>query len=152
MRIQLTVSEPNIPGYFWASPQNTELKNPDQFYNIWEYCMEGQATEIYAPSILEIFKVTDLEQIIPEWAKLLAGGGKLILGGTDFYILAREGIRRAKDLGMLNEILFNKPHSIQSLTSVESTRKFLESLNFGINKINIDHENFGYTVEGIKND
>jgi len=151
MRIQITVDQPNIPGYFWASPKNEEIKNPQEFYNIWEYCLEGQVTEIYAPSILELFKVGELEQIIPAWAKLLGPGGKLTLGGTDFYILAREGIRRAKDLGMLNEILFNKSHAIQSITSIESTRKFLESLSFGINKINLDHESFAYTVEGIKN-
>jgi len=151
LKIQLTVNQPEMHGYLWASPFNESLKNPQEFFNCWEYCMDGQCTELYGPTILDIFTVGELEIIIPKWAKLIAGNGKMILGGIDFYIMAKEGLRRAKDIGTINEILFSKSYGVQSITSIESTRKFMESLEFKINNICLDYENFNYTVEGIKN-
>ncbi len=151
MKIQLTIDQPNLDGYFWASPQNDKLDPAREFYNCWEYCMEAQCTELYGPSILEIFTTTELEEIIPKWAKLIPPNGKIILGGTDLYILSKEAIRRVKDIGTINELLFNKPYAVRSITSVESTREFLETLGFRINNINLSYTDFTYTVEGIKN-
>lgn len=151
MKIQLTIDQPQLDGYFWACPKNEKLDPNRKFYNCWEYCMEAQCTELYGPSILEIFTTSEIEEILPKWSRLICPNGKIVLGGTDLYILSKESLRRAKDLGSINDILFNKPYAIMSITSVESTRKFLESLNFKINNINIDYSNFCYTVEAIKN-
>ena len=150
MKIQLTVDQPAMGGYVWASPQSKELKNPAGFYNCWEYCMEGQCTHLYAPSIMDLFRTSELEKIIPRWAKLIAPNGKILLGGTDLYILAREAIRREKDLGQINDILFDKSYGIQSITSAGSTREFLQSQGFLVSNVLIDYDNFTYTVEGIR--
>jgi len=151
MKIHLTVDQPPMGGYLWGCPQNKELKNPNEFYNCWEYCMEGQCTELYAPSIMDIFRTSELEKIIPRWAKLIAPSGKILLGGVDLYILSREAIRRSKDLGQINDILFDKSYGIQSITSAGSTREFLQSQGFSVSNVLIDYDNFAYTVEGIKN-
>jgi len=151
MKIFLTVNEPNIDGgFFWGCPNNSSIKNPQEFYKCGEYCMEGQCTELYAPNILDIFQINEIESYIPYWAKLIPKGGKITLGGTDFYIAARNGLRRAKSLGDVNKILFSKPYAIQSLTSSESTVNFLKSLNFYITNISIDDNTFNYVVEGVK--
>ena len=145
----MTIDQPALDGYFWASPQNDNLK--EDFYKCWDQCMEAQCTEFYAPAILDIFTTADMEKIIPKWTILVRPGGKIILGGTDLYIMARAAIRRTNNLGMINNILFNRDYTpTRSLTSAESTRKFLETLGFKINDINVDYSNFTYTVEAIK--
>ena len=151
MKIQLTVNEPQIEGFKWASPANDIFKNPEDFYNCWNFCMESQCTNFYAPLILDFFLTSEIEQLLPRYAKLIMPGGKIVLGGTDLYILARESTNRSKDLGTVNNILFNKGYNIRSFTSIESTRKFLQTLNFSITKIDLDYSNFNYTVEGVKN-
>lgn len=151
MKIQLTINEPKIEGYYWASPKNEIFKNPEDFYNCWNFCMESQCTHFYAPSILDSFTTSDLEQVIPRYEKLISPGGKITIGGTDLYILSRESINRSKDLGEINNILFNKGYGIRSFTSIESTRSFLQALKFSITNIDIDYNNFNYVVEGIKN-
>lgn len=151
MKIQLTANQPQIKGYYWASPENKEFKNPEEFYNCWNFCMESQCTVFYAPLILDMFATPEIEQLIPRYGRLIKKGGKIILGGTDIYLLAQSAISRSKDLGTINNILFAKGYNIRSLTSIESTRKFLQTLNFAITKIDIDNSNFNYTIEAIKN-
>lgn len=151
MKIQLTINEPKIDGYVWASPHNQEFKNQEDFYNCWNFCMESQCTMFYAPAILDSFTTSEIEQLLPRYEKLVQPKGKIVLGGTDLYLLCRESINRSKDLGTINNILFNKGYNIRSLTSIESTRKFLQTMNFSVTKIDIDNSNFHYTVEGIKN-
>lgn len=146
MKIQITPSEPSIDGYIWASPQNKEVTG--EFFKCWEFCMEAQCTEIYAPDILDYFSIGNIEKIVPMWAKLLCPGGKIIIGGTDFYILAKLGLRREFDLTEINNKLFKK--DVKSLTCANYTRAYLESLKFKINNVQIDSQEFAYTVEGIK--
>ena len=146
MKIQVTLNEPNIDGYVWASPQNKDLKC--EFFKCWEFCMEAQCTELYAPDILDSFSVNDIEKMVPVWAKLLCPGGKIIVGGTDFYILAKSGLRRELTLPEVNNKLFKK--EMKSLTSANYTAAYLISLGFKINSIRTDLKDFTYTVEGIK--
>ena len=148
MKIQCTINEPQIDGYFWASLQNEKLK--ENFYKCWEYCMEAQCTEFYAPSILDVFTTAEIEQLIPKWAALVGPGSKITLGGTDLYVISKSALKRTKDLGTINDVIFLKNFNIKSLTSAESTRKFLETLGFKINDINIDYNSCAYTVEAIK--
>lgn len=151
MKIHLTIEQPAKPGYVWGCPNNTELKNAQEFFKCWEYCMEAQATEIYAPTIMDIFQTSEIEEIIPQWAKLIRPGGKILLGGTDMYILARTALSRIYDLGTLNDVLFKKPYAVQSITSAESTASFLKTVGFSIKDINIDQQSLLYTVEAVKN-
>ena len=149
MKIHLTIEQPAKNGYVWASPENTELK-ATEFFNCWEYCSEAQCTHLYAPTILEIFRTNEIEEILPKWATLIPPGGKITLGGTDLYMVARSAIRRDKDLGTINDMLFQKQYAVQSITSNESTAKFLRSLNFKITNMNLDEDSCMYVVEGIK--
>jgi len=151
MKIFLTVDEPKIDGYFWASPANEKIEFAQEFYKCEQYCMEGQCTELYGPQILDIFLTSELEQYIPYWAKFIPSGGRMILGGMDIYILSKMAIRRSMDLGVLNEKIFKKPYAIQSITSAESTKDFMKSVGFKIANISIDEGSFNYVVEGIKN-
>lgn len=149
MKIHLTVDQPCMNGYIWASPENKELKC--EFYNCWEFCVEGQCTDLYAPSILDAFKTSDLEKLMPMWVHTVRAGGRITLGGTDFYILSKEGLNRSKDIGVINEILFNRDYQLRSLTSIESLRGFFNKCNCKINNIILDNDNFKYTIEAIKN-
>lgn len=149
MKIHLTVEQPCKNGYVWASPENTDLKVSD-FYNCWEFCMESECTHLYAPTILEIFRTSEIEEILPKWASLIRKDGKITIGGTDLYLLSRQAIRRDKDLGSLNDMLFHKPYAVQSITSTESTAKFLRNLGFKIVNMELDENNCTYVVEGIK--
>ena len=96
MKIQLTFNEQPISDHIWASPFNSDLK--ENFYKCWEYCMEAQCVSLYGPSALNMFTVGEIEKLVPQWAKLIAPGGKMLLGGIDFYITARSGVRRSRDL------------------------------------------------------
>ena len=111
MKIQLTFNEQPISDHIWASPFNSDLK--ENFYKCWEYCMEAQCVSLYGPSALNMFTVGEIEKLVPQWAKLIAPGGKMLLGGIDFYITARSGVRRSRDLLSINNLLFSKDYNFQ---------------------------------------
>lgn len=146
MKIQVTTKDPVIEGYVWASPQNKEL-GPN-FFKCWEFCMEAQCSEIYAPDIFDTFSVSDIEKIVPTWVKLLAPGGTITVGGTDIYILAKTIISRKISLVDINKRLFSD--RINSFSSANYTKTFLSSIGLKIEDINIDYNNFIYTVKGVK--
>ncbi len=115
-----------------------------------DYCLEAQAELIYGPDILDCFSTSELENLLPIWTKSLRVGGKIIIGGTDIYILAKNTINRTKELVDINEILFNRDYQLKSLTSIESTKEFLTSLGFAISDINLNYETCTYYVEAYK--
>lgn len=146
MKIHVTTKDAAIDGYIWASPQNKELNSP--FFKCWEFCMEAQCTELYAPNIMNHFSIEDLEKIVPIWTKLLCPGGKIIIGGLDIYILAKVITKRNKSLMQINKALFEEP--IRSFSSANYTKNFLNSLGLKVYNIELNYDNFNYTVEGIK--
>lgn len=146
MKIQITTKEPAIDGYIWASPKNENL-GPN-FFKCWDFCMEAQCSEIYAPDILNNFTVSDIEYILPLWTKLLRPNGQLIVGGTDVYILAKAITSRKLHLVDINKKIFSEV--INSFSSANYTKTYLSSLGFKISDINIDYNQFAYTVKGIK--
>jgi hypothetical protein len=115
-----------------------------------KYCLEAQAELIFGPEVLDYFSTSELENLVPMWAKSLRVGGKIVLGGTDLYILAKNAINREKELVDINEILFNRNNELKSLTSIESTKDFLVSLGFSISNINLSYDTCTYYVEAYK--
>ena len=115
-----------------------------------KYCLEAQAELIFGPEVLDYFSTSELENLVPIWAKSLRVGGKIVLGGTDLYILAKNAVNREKELVDINEILFNRNNELKSLTSIESTKDFLVSLGFSISNINLSYDTCTYYVEAYK--
>lgn len=146
MKIQITTQEPAIEGYVWASPQNEKFGS--NFFKCWEFCMEAQCSEIYAPNILNTFSVSDIEKNIPTWAKLLKPEGTMIVGGIDVYILAKAITDRKMSLVDINNMIF--PNKINSFSSANYTKTFLNSIGLKVVDININCDNFEYTVKGVK--
>ena len=146
MKIQVTTKEPAIEGYVWASPQNEKFGQ--NFFKCWEFCMEAQCSEIYAPDILNVFSVADIEKVVPTWVKLLAPGGTMIIGGLDIYILAKTITQRSLSLVDINKKIFSE--KISSFSSANYTKTFLNSIGLKVIDVSIDYNNFTYTVKGVK--
>lgn len=146
MKLQITTKEPAIEGYTWLSPQNDKM-GPN-FFKCWDFCMEAQCSEIYAPDILNYFTVSDIEYVLPLWVKLLKPNGKMIVGGIDIYVLARAINKRQLHLIDFNKKIFSEV--INSFSSANYTKTFLNSIGLKVTNINIDYNQFTYTVEGIK--
>ena len=113
-----------------------------------KYCMEAQAEEIEGPDILDLFSTDELEQLMGVWEKALKVGGKIILGGTDIFLLSKNIINRKIELVDINNILYGSPK--KSITSIESTKEFLISLGFEISNIEFDYDKCLYFVEAYK--
>ena len=77
-----------------------------------KYCMEAQAEEINGADILDYFSTDQLEELMGIWTKSLKSGGKIILGGTDIFMLAKNVLNRSKELVDINKVLFRRPNTI----------------------------------------
>lgn len=115
-----------------------------------EFCMDAQAELIYGPEILDHFTTNDLEDLVPIWTNSLRSGGKIVLGGTDLYILCKSVLNRNVELSDVNRMLFHRDAAIKSITSIESTKAFLTSMGFTITNILFNHSTCTYCVEAFK--
>lgn len=147
-KVQVTVDQPHIGGYFYASPQNKSIKG--DFLNLSDFFEECQCSEIYAPEILDAVEIKLGAQLMEVWTRLLGLNGKIFLGGTDPYLLAKISINRGINLKDLNDILFNRPYFVRSLMSIEYVKDKLIKLNLQINNISIDYATSKYVIEAEK--
>lgn len=147
-KIQITIDQPNINGYIYASPDNKELKQ--DFIELSQFATECEVSEIYAPEILDALTSDNITKYITEWISLLKVGGKLIIGGTDIYLLSKMIIHRNIDLKTLNELLFKRSYFIRSFSSIEHIRGFLEAQDLYITNISTDYSASSFTIEAKK--
>lgn len=125
-----------------------ELSVDNAYVN--KYCMDAQAESINGGDILDYFSTDELEELMGIWIKALKIGGKITLGGTDVFLLSKNAINRSKELIDINAILFKRDRPIKSITSIESTKEFLISLECEISNIEFDFNSCGYCVEAYK--
>ena len=147
-KIQVTIDQPNIKGYIFASPQNESLK--EDFVNLKQFGQECELDEIYAPEILDALEMDNILKYMTEWASLLKVGGKIVVGGTDIYLFSKCAIGRNVSLEDLNKLLFKKPFFVRSLVSTQHVRRILESLSMEVVDISVDYATSTYTIEVVK--
>jgi predicted SAM-dependent methyltransferase len=147
-KIQITVDQPSIAGYIYASPKNEELKV--DFTDLKQFVNEYEADEIYGPEILDALDLENVNKYIREWSLLLKTNGILTVGGTDLYLLSKYAIQRTNDLPTINELLFKRMYFIRSICSVEYIRALLESIGMYILNISVDYSTSSYVIESQK--
>ena len=135
----MTVNEAPMPGYKYL---DVDAEDFDGNYLEIPDCSYGQAVEIYAPTILDYLPMGEHQKLVEYWSRLLSIGGKIILGGTDLYMICRSAVERTASIDQVNKVLFYKKSQLKSLTSLQSTRRLLESLGLEIVKCDLVDNNY----------
>jgi predicted SAM-dependent methyltransferase len=136
MKIQVTLSEPQKEGYFYASPLNEKF---DQDYgNFTKTFAPAEVTEFYAPDFLDFLNYEMVEPIIEHWMHMLAPGGLITIGGSEPYIIAKQLISRRINLEELSERLFRRPAQMRCLFSMADMRRLLTKMGCEILEAYID--------------
>lgn len=148
MKIQLTTNEENIEGYFWGSPANPSFHGNLEKLN--DYCYNGQATEIYAPSILDYIDGHNVGRIIGVLSDLLGFGAKIVIGGTDPYILSKQLIERKLSVAEYNHIIFGQKIPVKGFHPLPFIKDIIQKSNIRILNIAVDYSETLYTIEGIR--
>jgi len=98
MKLQITVNDIPMSGYTYINPQyGQDISNLDNVAS------DNECIEIFADKIIDHIPIMNMFNIISAWCKKLRHGGKIILGGTDSYELARNYL-----LGNVDTITYNK--------------------------------------------
>lgn len=147
-KIQVTIDQPNIKGYMFASPQNESLK--EDFVELKQFGSECEIDEIYAPEMLDAFEIANIPKYLSAWISLLKVGGKLVIGGTDIYLLSKASISRSLSIEDINKVLFKKPFFIRSIVSIQYIRSILLQLDMDVIDISVEYSTSTYTIEAQK--
>lgn len=150
MKIQLTIDQPPRDGYFYASPSNPDKNVSDNFLDLQKFARACQCSHIYAPAILDALTFEDIPKHLSKWVSLLEPNGKILVGGTDAYLLAKLIISRGITMGQINSLLFNKPFFIRAITSIEYIKTLFLQMNLEITNIGADYSVSSFIVEATK--
>lgn len=148
MKIQITIDQPEREGYLHASPMNPNMG--DKFLELHNVAHSCQVSEIYAPEILDALSFKDVEQYLRNWVDLLEPNGKILVGGTDVYILAKAALSRNLSIDNINTLLFDKPFFTRSITSIEYIKNLFLRMGLSITDIALDYSVASYIVEAKK--
>lgn len=150
MKIQLTIDQPARDGYIYASPQNPDKNIAENFLELEKFAHACQCSHIYAPEIIDALTFSDIPAHLSKWANLLAPNGKILVGGTDAYLLAKSIISRDITMGQINTLLFNRPYFIRTISSIEYIKNLFLEMSLTISNISIDYSVSSFIVEATK--
>lgn len=148
MKIQVTTNEINRAGYFWASPDNSELSTADNFLNLSNVCHPGECDEVYGPQILDSIPVDKLENVLLEWVRLLKKDGIIKVGGTDPYMVSKLLLDRKINTSEFNHVLSGKYFAAAHPLSF--IKEFFRKINMKILSIKAGYDDGLYVVEAQK--
>ena len=150
MKIQLTIDQPTRDGYFYASPLNPDENIAKDFLDLGKFAHACQCSHIYAPEIIDALTFEDIQTHLAKWVNLLEPNGKILIGGTDAYLLAKSIISRELSMGQINSLLFRRPYFIRAITSVEYIKGIFLQMGLEISNISIDYSVSSFIVEATK--
>ena len=104
--------------------------------NIDDICDDSEATEIYAPDILDYIDIKKHRDFIIHIINKLRHGGQLTIGGTDIINLSLNVFNKNLTIEQANEAVFgtvDTPNKV-ALTSLEAVRKIILETDLRINK------------------
>lgn len=147
MRIQLTTTEEQMDGYFWASPKNKKFSG--DFNNLSGYCRNAQCLEIYGPDILDYIEPSKINEVLGHYSNLLRSGSKITVGGTDPYLLSKELCNRHINGAEYNYIIYGRP-GVCGLHPIPAIKQILQNAQIKINDISVIYKDAMYCIEGTK--
>lgn len=150
MKIQLTIDQPSRAGYFFASPANENEEIAKNFLDLEKFAKSCQCSHIYAPEILDALSYEDIPKYISIWVDLLEPNGKILVGGTDIYMIAKSSVSRELSMDEINTILFKRPYFVRSINSIESIKNMFLGMGLQISNVSIDYSISSFIVEATK--
>lgn len=133
MKLLLTVGGLSQDGYVHVDPVPGSEDTPafqGNFNNLTAVCDFGECREILATDIMDYVRADDVFSTLEHLSKLLAHGGKLIIGGTDLYELAKAIMNQTIDLREANVILYGNVVRKMGQLSLDHLTELL--LSFGL--------------------
>jgi len=129
MKVFITVTEPDIEGYFNISPLKGHLLS-----DLSNMIDDNECLEILAPEMIDYIPINQMETIIGAWVKKLRHGGKIILGGKDIYEIAKRIVRGEFDTKVANLVMYGSQSGVWDISRGKINLKDLVDLleRFGL--------------------
>lgn len=105
----------------------------------------AECEEIYAPAILDHIHHTELVQTLEEWVSKLRHGGKITVGGTDLYEMARQITVGSFPMNEANNKLYGQDlawHSRKGCYSAMILRELLTQMGLKIDRVALNDYEF----------
>jgi hypothetical protein len=153
MKIILTMKPESAPKtYIILSPvvqDNTETEKKINILShsllnsLDDYIEDGEAEEIILDDIIEYIRSDIFIMVFEKCIKKIKHGGKIIITGTDIYLVCKAFVEYKISIEELNLLVYGNAKNI-GLTS-ETISKYLEKIGFKI--IKRRHEIYDYLIE-----
>lgn len=120
--------------------------------NLDQFCENAQATEIIAMDCIDYINLKDKDNVIKNWCKKLAHGGKLTIGGVDFDEVARTWKAGSLPFNQYLDILYGHPEfpfgSRRGVFTLEAMSHLLRLHGLQIERQQLNQ--FRYLITGIR--
>ena len=146
MKLQCTINDHPRDGYEFYDPISNKDFNGNYMEMVHKY-NEGDISEIYAPTLLNFINWNSMLNMIKEFNQLIHMEGKLVLGGTDPYIMAKKLISRDLNWEKYNELVFTSVGRKINFVPMPQLKEELAKY-YKIQNISVDYKNFNYVITG----
>lgn len=156
MKIQLVYGEGDLyNGYLVLNPfleQETDQVKRCDIKNIDNFCCDGECEELIAVNVLEYFNASKIPEILSHWIKKVAINGKIIIGVTNVYDVARCFVNGVINLETFNALVHGtneKPYLVKrSCLTSTLIENYLKSAGLKIMKRKIN--NYNVIIECVR--
>lgn len=155
MKLRLT-NHDLLSGYFNLSPlfKENELGIQGAKVNFFElkeveqYIENSSCKEIIAESVLDYCPYNHGGDFISYFVKKLRKGGKLVIGGTDSLVLAKNYVNGQLTHEEFNVLAYGTQETVfdikRGLFTIREIDKFINELNLTVLKVNLDNISFSF--------
>ncbi len=153
MKLHLSVNKSSMNGYLNLDPApidpNSQPAFTGSFTNLSALVEDSECTEILADDILDYIVAKNIHPSLEYWTKLLRHGGKLIVGGTDLYEVAKAIVNQSLKIREANELIHGTSIQHISQISMLDLCELIKSL--GLNIIVKRTNGFKMVIEAVRN-
>lgn len=151
MRLNIAVTGEFRNGYVNVSPCGNGDVQCDH-RNLDGVVEDCEATEIFAPHVLDQLHITELRGVLEHYVKKLRIGGKLVVGGTDVFELAKSYVLGNISIADFNACLFGGNDSLTQQHGQYTPMDVFNLLkSFGLEVTKNRANGRSFVVEGVRN-
>ena len=154
MKLHVGIRSNPLDGYVNIDPVPGQGKVLSGIENLDNHCHNNQCHKIIIDNVLNYIHWTKLAQVVSHYCSKLRHNAEITILGTDLYEVIRNFYLGKIDSGQLNSTMYGDGKDAwgfqYGVYDIETICSLLEKLNIKILKKEL-HDNFQYTIVGIRN-